>query len=137
MAFQVVASRGPRDGQRLIKATSQAIVNGDFLVRSTGGDIVPGTSSAVVGDFEGCATESVTTAQALGDVGALVPIKGDFVLADTTNNTSITHNYQRMILTNSQTVNNTGTDSAVGVVEQVAVVGAASDKKILCRILRF
>lgn len=133
--FQIVGNRGPRGGENPKKSTSQAIANGDFLVRSTSGNVVPGTSSAAIGDYIACATEAVLVGDARADVGGLVAGPGDYVLADTTNNTSNTHNDQRMILTNSQTVNNTGTDSSVGVVVQVSPVGAAGDKKILCKVL--
>lgn len=133
--FQITTNRGPREGDRKGKSTSQAIVNGDFLVRSTGGNVVPATSGAAIGDYIAFATEAITAGQALPDIGVLVADPNDLVLADTTNNSSASHNEQRMILTNSQTVNNTGTDSASGVVMQVAVVGPASDKKILCKVL--
>jgi hypothetical protein len=41
----------------------------------------------------------------------------------------------RCILTDSLTVNNTGTDDASGVVQQVEPYGAAADKKIICRFI--
>jgi hypothetical protein len=40
-----------------------------------------------------------------------------------------------MVLTDSLTVNNTGSDSASGVVEQVEPYGAAADKKIIARFI--
>ena len=60
----------------------------------------------------------------------------DVWIADSTNNSDATHNGQDMILgANAGVVNNTGTTSAVGIVKQVGVYGAAADKKILVRFL--
>jgi hypothetical protein len=61
--------------------------------------------------------------------------KGDDVfVVDTVNNSNAAHNGQRMIITSGGlTVTNTGTDvsGATGVFQQIGVVGAAADKKIL------
>jgi hypothetical protein len=40
-----------------------------------------------------------------------------------------------MVLTNAAEVNNTGTTSATGIVQQVEPYGAASDKKIIGRFI--
>lgn len=62
---------------------------------------------------------------------------GMIFIADTANNSAAADNGDRMVLTDSNTVNNTGTDSAAkeAVVIQIAPVGAAADKKILCRVV--
>ncbi len=60
----------------------------------------------------------------------------DVWIADSTNNSNAAHNGQDMILgANAGIVNNTGTTSAVGVVKQVGVYGATTDKKILVSFL--
>lgn len=135
MAFLPVSYQGPRNGEVFDKSTAQAIVKGDILVRTTGGLVIPATNAAVAGDILGVATEGVTALQALASVSALKRIQGHLYLADVTNNSDVADNNQRMILTDSQTVNNTGTDDAAGVVVQVGVVGAAADKKILVELV--
>lgn len=136
MAFLPVSYRGPRSGVVFIKDTTQAIVKGDVLARDTNGEVIPATNVSVAGDLLGVATESVTALQALAEVSALEYGQDDHWLADTTNNTDVADNNQRMILTNSQTVNNTGADSATGVVVQVGVVGAAADKTAIFKFVK-
>ena len=58
-------------------------------------------------------------------------------IAETVNNSAAADNGDRMVLTDTNTVNNTGTDSAAkeAVVIQIAPVGAAADKRILARVI--
>ena len=64
--------------------------------------------------------------------------ENDEFVAPTTNNTAATMNYERMVLTDENEVNNTGTDSTsdAAYVMQLYPVGAASDKKIRCRLVQ-
>jgi hypothetical protein len=59
------------------------------------------------------------------------------VEAESINNSDATHNGDRMVLTDENTVNNTGTDNTSQNVcfMQTGVVGAAADKRILGRVL--
>lgn len=76
---------------------------------------------------------------ASGDAESLVVLVSPTQIweADLTNNSSINHCGDRMILTDEGTVNNTGTDdtTTAGVVEFLKPVGEASDKKGLVRFI--
>jgi len=56
-------------------------------------------------------------------------------VAESANNSSANHNGDLMVLTDTNTVNNTGTNSTsvAAVVQQIVPIGSASDKKILVR----
>lgn len=60
----------------------------------------------------------------------IVPSDEDTFIFPTTNESNATHNGQAMVLTNSTEVNNTGTTSGTGIVQQVEPYGAASDKRL-------
>jgi len=61
----------------------------------------------------------------------------DVYEAETANNSAAADNGDMMVLTDANTVNNTGTNSTaqVGVVVQLAPVGAAAEKRILCQFV--
>jgi len=66
----------------------------------------------------------------------IVPSDEDTFIFTTTNNSDAAHNGQAMVLgANSTTVNNTGTTSATGIIQQVDVYGAAANKTIIGRFL--
>lgn len=94
------------------------------------------TASSTVESLAGVLVSAVASADTSAQVQEIVD--GDEYIADTTNNSSASHNYHRMILTDSLTVNNTGTDDTTdnAVFMQIAPVGAAGDKKILGRFVR-
>lgn len=80
------------------------------------------------------ASETLAAADARTDVHALEVYPGDIFIADTTANTNVNMNGQRMILdATGLLLTNTGTDVAgtTGVFTQIGVVGAAADRKIL------
>ncbi len=118
------------------KATGTVIVNREVL-DLVGGLAVPATSSSTRETIIGVANQAISAADALTQVPVIETFQNDTWIADSTNNSNPLHNGQSMILTNSTTVNNTGTTSAVGVVEQVDVFGAASAKKILVKFNPF
>ncbi len=93
--------------------------------------VIKATSSSSLEDLAGVSVGAFTTA----DTSVLLQeiMKGDEYIVDVTNNSSTTHNYQRMILTDELTVNNTGSDSTsdAAVFVQTGVVGAAASKKII------
>jgi len=61
----------------------------------------------------------------------------DVWLVDSINNSNAAHNGQLMVLgANGGIVNNTGTTDTAGIVQQVGVYGAASDKKILVQFIQ-
>lgn len=94
------------------------------------------TSSSTPESLAGVLVSAVASTDTSAQVQEIVD--GDEYIADTTNNSSAAHNYHRMVLTDSLTVNNTGTDDTTdnAVFMQIAPVGAAANKKILGRFVR-
>jgi hypothetical protein len=92
--------------------------------------VIASTSSSGLEDIAGVTVEASTTSDTQIKVQKIT--EHDEYIVDTTNNSNVAHNYQRMVLTDASTVNNTGTDSAAdtAVFCQLETVGAASDKKI-------
>jgi hypothetical protein len=117
------------------KAANTVTTAGEILMR-TAGLLVPATSSTVVADLAGVCNQTIAAAEALTQVPYIVPSDEDTFIFTTTNNSDATHNGQAMVLgANSTTVNNTGTTSATGIVQQVEPYGAAADKLIIGRFL--
>lgn len=112
--------------------SSITVVTGDLLAydRVNAVDVLA-TSSSSAEDVSYVATAAATSSDT--EVLAQHIIAKDRFRVDSTNNSNSSHNNQRMVLTDENTVNNTGTDSTsdAAVVMQVGVVGAASDKKII------
>lgn len=121
-----------------MRIASQAYTIGDAVMidlASDATDVVPATASAKTTIIYGVAMETVTnTATTL--LISLVTNQQKWT-ADTTNNSNTNHNYERMILTDKATVNNTGTDdtSVNAVFQQISTVGTASAKRIVGRFL--
>lgn len=135
MSFvQAIIKNPTRSLSMLNKSTAQATTNQQVLVL-TAGLAVPADSAATVATIAGVCNQSITAGEALSQVPIIELFQNDVWIADTTNNSNPLHNGQAMVLTDSVTVNNTCTTSAVGVVEQVGVYGAAADKKILVRFI--
>jgi hypothetical protein len=135
MSFvQAIIKNPTRSLEMLNKSTSQVIVNREVL-DLTAGLAVPATSSSTRDTVAGVSNQAISAADALSQVPIIEAFQNDVWIADATNNSNPLHNGQDMILTDSLTVNNTGTTSAVGVVQQVGVYGAAADKKILVRFI--
>lgn len=99
------------------------------------GNVIPATSSTARSEIEGVCNQTISAADGLTTVPVIQIFENDTWIADTTNNTSAAHNLQRMVLTDSLTVNNTGTDNANGVVEQVRPFGDAADKKAIFKFV--
>jgi len=86
-------------------------------------DVVPATASSTTANIYAVAMETVTSAATQLLTCIIKPTQR--WTADVTNTANTAHGYQRMILTDKSTVNNTGTDSTTssGVFEQLGVVG--------------
>ena len=137
MSFVQAYIKNPSRSLMLVnKASGTVIVNKEVL-DLTAGLAVPATSSSTRETIIGVANQAISAADALTQVPVIETFQNDLWIADTTNNSNTAHNGQSMVLTNSTTVNNTGTTSAVGVVEQVDTFGAASARKILVRFNPF
>lgn len=135
MAFTLVTSANGRFGKDEKKSTSQAILKGQVLVY-TGGLVVPASNTTTFAEAEYVSTEAVTAGAALSSVHVFKISENDQFIGATVNNSNVAHNGQKMILNSTgDKANNTGTDSAVGVVRQIDVYGAASDKLIVCEFV--
>ncbi len=136
MSFiQANIKNGTRSLKDVPKAADVAVTKGYVLVWDTG-LAVNGTSAATVATLIGVCNQTQLTGDGLTTVPVIELFQNDVWIADSTNNSNAAHNGQKMILgANGGIVNNTGTTSAVGVVQQVGVYGAAADKKILVRFL--
>lgn len=117
------------------KASGTVTTQGEVLML-TAGLAVPGTGSTAPATLLGVCNQTIAAADALTQVQYIVPDSEDTYIFTTTNNTDATHNGQAMILgADSTTVLNTGTTSAVGIVQQVEPYGATGDKLIIGRFI--
>ncbi len=111
---------------RKVRVASQAYTIGDAVMRSVSSDstdVVPATSSTTVQFILGIAMETVTSAATELLIAMIEPSqKWECEVANTV---SANHNYQDMVLTDANTVNNTGTDSVAdeAIARQVGVAG--------------
>ena len=110
---------------RKFPISSQAYVAGDAVMRSTtAGTVVPATSSTSGDTLIGVAAETVSSSATELQVIMIEPSQEwECEVANTVN---AAHNLQKMVLTDANTVNNTGTDSVAdaAIVMQVGVIGA-------------
>jgi len=117
------------------KATGTVTTLGEILAM-TAGLAVAADSGTVVADLLGVCNQTIAVADALTRVTYIVPTDEDTFIFTTTNSSDATHNGQAMVLgANSTTVNNTGTTSATGIVQQVEPYGDATDNLIIGRFL--
>lgn len=122
-----------------VRIASQAYTIGDLVAIDTSADavdVVPATSSSTTATVYGVAQETVaSTATEL--LVTIVNAQQEWV-TDCTNTPSTNDNFQKMILTDKATVNNTHTNStsASAVFLQLGVVGATSAKRIVGNILK-
>lgn len=138
IGFKLVTDPIATSEYRNVRIASQAYTIGDAVMQdyvSDAVDVVPATASAKTTNIYGVAMETVTnTATSL-----LVALITDMQKwqADATNTAATNHNYQRMILTDKATVNNTGTDdtSVNACFQQMGVVALVGTKRIVGRFL--
>ena len=117
------------------KEAATVITKDTILMDDGGGYLVTADNTATVATLAGVANETIAAVDALTQVLVIEIDPMDTWIMNTANNSDATHNYQKMILSDAVTANNTGTTSAVGVVEQIMPIGAAADKKILVRFV--
>lgn len=133
--LQSIIKNPTRSLKEVPKGTSTVMTKGYVLAWSSGLAILA-TSSTVVADVIGVCNADISAADALAVVPVIEAFQNDVWVADSTNNSNAAHNGQKMVLgANGGIVNNTGTTSATGIVQQVGVYGSASDKKILVRFI--
>jgi glucose/arabinose dehydrogenase len=133
MAFRLVTSAHGRFGKNVPKDATTDILKGQVLGwGAASGEVEPLDASSTFAEALFVSVEAITAAEALTSVQTFKINANDQYIADTVNNSNSAHNGQEMILNaTGDLVNNTGTTSAVGVVRQVGVVGAAADKQIM------
>jgi hypothetical protein len=110
-----------------VRVASQAYTKGDAVMRDTSDDtvdVVPATSSTGTDRIYGIAHETVASSATELQVAVIEP--SQVWECETANAVDSGHNFQKMVLTDANTVNNTGTDSVAdaAVVLQVGVSGA-------------
>lgn len=121
---------------RMANKASGTVTTQNYLMDLTAGLAVNASASSTVATVAGICNQSIAAAEALTQVPLIEIDKNDIWLVDSTNNSDATHNGQKMVLgANAYTVNNTGTTDANGIVVQVGVFGATTDKKILVKFV--
>lgn len=119
------------DNKVVAKPIANAVTAGDFLKESATGYI-----PAVAADT---ALEAISNVTQVAGASALIEVHqirvGDKFIGTTTNPTTLAMNEQRMVLTDTRTVNNTGTDAPAGVVRQIAVVGTVGGTTALFEVV--
>jgi hypothetical protein len=139
VGFKLVTDQFSASQYRNVRVASQAYTIGDLVMIdfvADAVDVVPATSSCKTTNVYGVAMETVlSTATSL-----LIALVNPYQTwsADTTNNTVVNDAYERMVIgANAHTVNNTHTDdtSVNAVFQQIGVVGALTDKRIVGRFL--
>ncbi len=129
--------KNPTRSLTMVNKASATVTTSKEVLDLTAGLAVAATASSTRETIIGVCNQTIAAADALTQVPVIETFQNDVWIADCTNNSNPTHNGQSMILTDSTHVNNTGTTSAVGVVEQVDVFGVPSDKKILVKFNPF
>ena len=122
-----------------VRVASQAYTIGDAVMldrTSDAIDVVPATSSSTTLNIYGVAMETVTSSATSLLIALLTPEQEWSV--QSANNSNTGHNYQRMLLTDANTVNNTGTDNTTkeAVFMQIGIIGAVADTHILGKFLK-
>jgi len=135
MSFVQSRIKNTRELVMLDKEAATVIVNREVLATTGAGLVVPATSATVRAAVMGISNQAIAAAEALTQVPAISIDSEDTFIVDTANATNAAHNYQRMVLTDSLTVNNTGTDDADGIVIQVEPYGVTGEKKIICKFV--
>ena len=116
------------------KGSAVVLAKGEILAL-TAGLAVAADNGTVSADLLGVCNEDIAAADAKTRVSYIVPSDEDTFIFATTNNSDAEHNGQAMVLTDSEEVNNTGTTSATGIIQQIETYGDAADKKIIGRFL--
>lgn len=122
-----------------VRIASQAYTLGDLVMldrTSDSVDVVPATSSSTTTNVYGVAMETVASTATELLICLVTPTQEWEV--DSVNNSNASHNYQRMLLNDKDSVNNTGTDNTTdeAVFMQTGTIGAASAKKLVGNILK-
>lgn len=140
MAFTIVGGSGEAvdvAGREYVKTTTAATIPGDLL-SETGAGLTRSTSSDTTAGatrFYAIATSTQTAANTTVEAVKLTP--GMLILANCTNDTASNQVGRRRPVSDQALLNNSSTDSNANTApfEIVAVVGSASDRKVLVKFL--
>lgn len=136
MTFIQSNIKNPTRSLKDVPKGSSVVMTKGYVLEWSSGLAILGTSSTVVANVIGVCNQDISAADALATVPVIECFQNDVWLVDSTNNSNAAHNGQKMVLgANGGIVNNTGTTSATGIVQQEGVYGATTDKKILVRFL--
>ncbi len=123
-----------------VRISSQAYTLGDavYLKRNADNvDVLPvSVGNGTPNSIYGVAMQTVTSAATTLLIALIDPLQ--IWQATTTNNSNAAHNYLRCIIgASAQIVNNTGSDvtGSTGIFQQIGVVGAVGDKRIVGNFL--
>ena len=133
-AIKQATIKNTRELRKENKAAATVMTLGNILAQ-TAGLAVNADSGTVVADLLGVCNETIAAAEAKTRVSVIKVSDEDTFVFPVTNNSDATHNGQAMVLTDETAVNNTGTTSATGIVQQVEPFGAAADKLIIGRFI--
>jgi len=135
MFIQSVIKNPTRSLREVAKGSAVVMTKG-FAITRTSGLAVNAAAATARDQVVGICNQDILAEEALVSVPVIDIFDQDLWIADSTNNSNAAHNGQLMIFgANAGVVNNTGTTSGVGVVQQEGVYGAAADRKILVRFI--
>lgn len=132
--FRLVQNSAEAAGVEQWKIASLALNAGDLIEMDAGATAATaGDSSTNQWQRKGVAQEGTSATDTV--VNVIVVDSDQVWQADSTNNSNRGHNGDRMALSATATVNNSGSDAATGVCTQIGVVGVSTDKDILVKFV--
>jgi len=127
---------GPEVGSIKLPVSSLTIAKDTLMMVDRSNNVlVAATSAAATTNSLWLVRKAIVAADTVAEVEPVTMY--DLFEVDTTNNTASTQILERMVLTDSATINNTDTDSAVdeGIFECLFLKGAVSEKKLIGRFI--
>lgn len=135
MAFKLVAPLNSVNNRSLPKTAATATAVGQlFLFDAATGNVVSASATSTGQNVFWISNSAITAVQALTAVLGTEVRAGDTYQVDTVSNTTSNDNGKKMLIdATGLLLTNAVADNANGVFEQIAIVGAATDKKVLAR----
>ena len=134
MAFKLTTPKNTRDVRSVTRSSLATTTGALYFPSITTGALQLAVAATTANQVLYVSNETLVSGST--PVSMTVVSKEDEFLVDTVNNSNAAHNGQRMILdATGLLLNNTGTyvPGVTGVFVQLAVVGAAADRKIIAR----
>lgn len=130
MGFKLVSGFPESYSVEATVAAGVAIAEGDVLAFN-GNELVRATATSTIHSIFGVAAETISTTATT--IKVIPFVDGQIWQADMKNNTAADQLYEGMILEDHDSIDNTGTTvtGPTAVFTPIAIVGAASDKKML------